>query len=77
MNVLNQRQVFAEFLERLACGDVNSEEWQTLVVNHYFDEVLEEIRRQLVSLTILFPETYVWSEKEKTQLLTWVTELRS
>lgn len=77
MNVRNQRLIFADFLERLALGNVNSEEWQTLVVNHYFDDLLEEIRSQLVRLTIQFPETNIWSGQEKTQLLIWANKLRS
>ncbi|AFY41596.1 hypothetical protein [Nostoc sp. PCC 7107] len=56
---------------------MDSEKWQTLVVKHYFDEVVEAMRRQLIRFTIQSPEPHIWSEKEKTQLLTWMTELRS
>lgn len=77
MNVLNQRQVFAEFLERLALGEVKSEDWQTLVVNHYFDDVIEKIRLQLVRFTIQSPEPHNLSEEERTQLMIWINELGS
>jgi hypothetical protein len=37
----------------------------------------EEIRRQLVILAIQSPEVHSWSEQEKIQVRTWVTELLS
>ncbi len=52
-------------------------QWQDLVINHYFDERLEEIRRQLVILTIQSPKVHSWSEQEKIQVRAWVTELLS
>jgi hypothetical protein len=75
MNGFSQREIFANFLTHLALGEVTPEEWQDLVVNHYFDERLEEIRRQFVSLAIQSPKVHSWSEQEKIQVHTWVNEL--
>jgi hypothetical protein len=77
MNGLSQREIFADFLAHLALGEVIPEEWQDLVVNHYLDERLEEIRRQLVILAIQSPEVHSWSGQEKIQVQAWVTELLS
>jgi hypothetical protein len=77
MNGLSQREIFANFLAHLALGEVTPEEWQDLVVNHYFDERLEEIRRQFVRLAIQSPKVHSWSEQEKIQVRIWVTELLS
>lgn len=75
MNELNQRQVFDDFLDRLISDKTNPDEWQTLLANHYSNEVLEEIRRQLVRLSIQSPNSLNWLE-EKTQLLACIAELR-
>jgi hypothetical protein len=77
MNELSQRGIFADFLAHLALGEVMPEEWQDLVVNHYCDERLEEIRRQLVILAIQSPEVHSWSEQEEIQVRAWITELLS
>jgi hypothetical protein len=77
MNGLSQREIFADFLAHLALGEVTPEKWQDLVVNHYFDERLEEIRRQFVRLAIQSPKVHSWSEQEKIHVRTWVTELLS
>jgi hypothetical protein len=68
-------QVFADFLNRLVSGDTNPEEWQTLVVGHFVDDRLEEIRRQLVRLSIASPNPDILSEQEKAQIMIWSNEL--
>jgi hypothetical protein len=69
------QKVFADFLNRLVSGDTKHEEWQNIVINHYIDENLEEIRRQLVRLAIASPNPHNWAEQEKAQILTWRNEL--
>ncbi len=71
------RLEFAEFLERLA-GDVEGpDEWYNLVVNHYFDEELEEIRRRLVRLMIeRDPKgSPVWQDSDREQIRAWARQL--
>jgi hypothetical protein len=69
------QKVFADFLNRLVSGDTKPEEWQNLVINHYIDDKLEEIRRQLVRLAISSPDRHNWEEQDKAQILTWRNEL--
>ena len=47
----NYRRQFADFLDRLASGEFDSDEWSSLIVTHYPDEFLEEMRRCTVRLT--------------------------
>jgi hypothetical protein len=76
MSGLNQRLAFADFLDRLASGAADTEQWQTFAVTHYFDNVLEEIRRRCVRVAIQVPERNSWSEEERIQLRAWARELR-
>ncbi len=73
-----QRLVFADFLDRLARNVERPGEWADLVVNHYPDDVLEEIRCSLVRLShernpLGAPE---WLGSDREQILEWAAQLR-
>ena len=70
MNSANDRPAFAEFLDELASGDRDPEKWRNLVITHYFDERLEEIRREVVRMAV--SETF-----DLGQLKIWADELRA
>ena len=70
-----RRMLFADFLERLADGDIETGEWQEFAVTHYRDESLERVRRDCVRLCIQKPERG-WSEQETDQIREWARELR-
>ena len=40
--------MFAEFLARIEAGDCSREDWERLVIAHYLDEELEDVRVELV-----------------------------
>ncbi len=48
----NFRVEFAEFLDRMAEGRGTDREWDVLVVTHYHDETLEDIRRRAVRIAV-------------------------
>ncbi len=73
-----QRLAFADFLNRLA-GDVEGpKEWFHLVVTHYHDEAIEEIRRRLVRLAIERDPggSPMWLDSDREQILFWSGQLR-
>jgi hypothetical protein len=74
----NWRSAFASFLERMAVGAEQPHDWYDHVVLHYPDEVLEEIRRELVRLSIARnPNGHpVWIAADREQFRTWARELR-
>ena len=75
---IEHRRDFIVFLNRIALDRaVSNEEWQNIVVKHYFDERLEEIRRQFVRLWIESSNHNIWTEEEKNKLFTWVNYLQS
>jgi len=74
------RRVFAEYLNKLidgADGHGYSENWCNVIINHYPDEELEEIRRNVVRMRIKAgdPEIFPVTEEEREQLRNWVKEL--
>ncbi len=70
------RELFAAFLERLATGEADREQWERLVVNHYLDETLERIRRDCVRIRI-GNEAMRWSAEEQSRIHDWIRELRT
>ncbi len=78
MNSQAARLTFADFLDRLALDQTSTEEWQTLVVGHYGDEALEEVRRRCVRLTIELTEGiwHRWSASEREEFRSLASELR-
>jgi hypothetical protein len=72
----DQRTAFAEFLRRLAAGAVGAIEWERFVVNHYHDELLEDIRRRTVKLSIDRDGGKEWSESEVAAFQHWSRLLR-
>ncbi|MBI1325071.1 hypothetical protein GC170_18050 [bacterium] len=76
MSPVDPRLKFADFLVRLAADDVCSEEWQALVVAHYGDEVLENVRRRCVQLAIGASTWGDWSVSEREGFRSLAAELR-
>lgn len=52
----DRRLTFADFLDRLAAATTSPEEWDDMVIEHYADEVLEDIRVRLIRLVIDSPD---------------------
>lgn len=72
-----KRLEFAEFLDRLAGDAEGPDETFDLLVNHYRDEDLEEIRRRVVRLAIeRDPKgSPVWNDSDREQLRKWARQL--
>ena len=49
---LMKRRAFTDFLERLSAGTLDQGEWGEYAVNHYHDDRLEDIRREVVRMSI-------------------------
>ncbi len=64
------RQAFAAFLDELAGGQNDRSKWAALVIAHYADERLEEIRREVVRQVIA-------GDLDPLKLRTWSLELRN
>jgi len=63
------RQEFATFLEELASGQIDHNKWGSLVITHYHDQRLEEIRCEVVRQGIA--ESF-----DPPKLRAWAMELR-
>ena len=73
-----QRKDFIAFLNRITLDqDISNEEWQNIVVTHYFDKNLEEVRCQFVRLWIESSNPNIWTERNKNKLLLWVNDLQN
>ena len=70
------RLTFANFLDRLAADRTNAEEWHALVVAHYGDTVLEDVRRRCVRLAIGAASRGEWSACEREGFRFLASELR-
>ena len=70
------RLAFADFLDRLALDLASEEEWTSRVVEHYGDEVLEDVRRRCVRLAIASSAWGEWSESEREGFRALASELR-
>ena len=72
----DQRDHFVAFLERLADGQADLEDWERLVVDHYRDVMLERVRREVVRVRMR-NEAMRWSAEEHGEILGWICELRA
>lgn len=72
-----QRLAFASFLNRLACAQEEPSDWYALVITHYSDEELEEVRRELVRLaTKREPNgNPVWDPADRQRFREWAISL--
>ena len=52
MGIQELRRTFRKFLDRLVLGEDCPDEWQELVIIHYHDELLEDVRRECVRIMI-------------------------
>jgi hypothetical protein len=78
MNNNGLRLVFADFLDQLASGKAGQCDWARLVIAHYHDEYLEEIRKKLVKRAIdlgSFDYSH-WSVEDCIQFRKWSEQLR-
>jgi hypothetical protein len=77
MHVEYDRLAFAEFLEQLACDTASSKDWYDLVITHYRDEGLEEVRVRLVRLMIERDPSGrpAWIDSDREQFRRWAREL--
>jgi hypothetical protein len=71
-----RRELFAAFLERFASGQIDRDQWQRLVVNHYLDKTLERVRRDCVRIRMQ-NEAMHWSPEEQRRIQAWIRELRT
>lgn len=70
------RNRFASFLEELANGPPELDVWQELVVNHYFDDLTESVRRQLGRICI-DPKNTTFPTGQADLLRDWAKRLRA
>jgi hypothetical protein len=71
------RLKFAEFLDKLAASSVHDkEQWLTFVVEHYLDDKLEAIRRDLGRLSIKRGRVTQWTQEDRSQIESWARQLR-
>lgn len=79
MQDLACRLEFANLLDELAQDRKSPDEWSRLVVAHYPDEVLEEIRRLLVRLSLKrdTSDGPAWSDEDREQFHRWADRLRN
>lgn len=70
------RQQFADFLDRLANGTVDSDEWSSFVVTHYSDESVEDARRMTAEMACGYTDVKIHSEAGADLLRSWAVQLR-
>lgn len=70
-------QPFADFLDRLAAGNVDDDEWSRFIVTHYSDEFLEEVRRCTARLMQNRLVQSDGTHEEVQTLHSWAITLRS
>jgi hypothetical protein len=73
----DSRKQFADFLDRLAMGARDKAEWNRLVVTHYPDEFLEEMRRCTVRLDLGELGQDIASDEGRQLLKAWAIAIRS
>ena len=73
-----KRKAFADILDKFAEHNANREDWFNYIIEHYVDEELEEIRRNVVRLRIAAgdPEIFPSTNAHRKQLKSWAEELR-
>jgi hypothetical protein len=80
MRRTDHRIAFADYLDRLAGGDDDKAEWLNYIIQHYYgDDFLEDIRRQVVRLSICYPEGHPngrWSDTDREILRSLARDLR-
>jgi hypothetical protein len=73
-----KRKIFVDYLHKLIEGDGYSEDWRRIIIEHYPDRRLEEIRRNIVRLRIKAgdPEIFPVTEEDREKLRNWAKELQ-
>ncbi|HRH44165.1 MAG TPA: hypothetical protein PKY82_21210 [Pyrinomonadaceae bacterium] len=72
-----KRKSFVNYLHKLAEGDGFSEDWKKFIIEHYLDEHLESIRRNIVRLRVKAGDPIIFpvNDEQRKQLLNWAKEL--
>ncbi len=72
-----KRKIFTEYLDLLLKGKCGDAEWQFYVIEHYLDEKLEEIRREVVRLRIVADDSRAFpsTNADKAKIKEWIEEL--
>jgi hypothetical protein len=70
------RSSFADFLDRLSEGQISQKDWFEHIVNHYHDEILENIRVDCVRLRQSVDGSFPFTSEQQGQLRKWSKELR-
>jgi hypothetical protein len=73
-----KRKEFIVYLNKLIKGHYNNSDWLIYIIEHYLDEELEEVRRNIVRLRIAAgdPEFFPVTNEHKEKLKDWIRELQ-
>ena len=73
-----KRETFVHYLESLIKGKWSDSEWFDHIIEHYLDERLEEIRRNVVRLRIAAgdPRKFPNNDVDLQKLKEWADELK-
>jgi len=74
-----KRKEFVNYLNKLIAGHYSKDDWFNYIIEHYVDEELEEVRRNIVRLRIAAgdPETFPVTNEHREELKKWAGELQS
>jgi len=73
-----KREDFVKYLYKLIKEQYSKDDWFNYIIEHYQDEELEEVRRDIVRLRITAgdPEIFPMNEEHKEKLKEWIKELQ-
>ena len=74
-----KREAFINYLNKLINGQYSKDDWFRYIVEHYLDEELEEVRRNIVRLRIAAgdPEVFPVTNEHKEKLNEWIKKLKT
>lgn len=74
-----KRKEFVNYLNKLVTGQYTKDDWFKYIIEHYVDEELEEVRRNIVRLRIAAgdPEIFPVTDEHKEKLKEWIRELQA
>lgn len=72
-----KRKLFVAYLEKLIENKANEDDWFSYIIEHYLDEELEEVRRNIVRLRIKAgdPKVFPLTEEHRIHLREWAIAL--
>lgn len=73
-----KRKTFVNYLNKLIAGQYTKDDWFKYIIEHYIDEELEEVRRNIVRLRIAAgdPKTFPVTNEHKERLKEWARDLQ-